>query len=288
MSELNIPGFIAFLRGEVTIDGHWFGGDGPIRGGIRRNFWWREHLPKLSAHIERQDAEIAQLRADLSESRRLLDEARAQKPAIFFPRQPNGDGGWVIDANYVAAIRKDCFPIEWQPCEEEVEAVLLAVERAAPVPAQPAAVPELVRYCCSCQSVGEVDPRSVSCCPDAPGSVGYVSARFASRLAREFNVVRNGSAAVPEAVAKDVIPAGWVFYSADASIQSSNPRRPMTAMIKRDVDGVQWWLQLTEEEKERTSLYSTGAGMTLTLAIQNAVDTILSAADTEVKKDDGR
>lgn len=139
MSELNIPGFIAFLRGEVTIDGHWFGGDGPIRGGIRRNFWWREHLPKLSAHIERQDAEIAQLRADLSESRRLLDEARAQKPAIFFPRQPNGDGGWVIDANYVAAIRKDCFPIEWQPCEEEVEAVLLAVERAAPAPAQPAA-----------------------------------------------------------------------------------------------------------------------------------------------------
>ena len=214
MSELNIPGFIAFLRGEVTIDGHWFGGDGPIRGGIRRNFWWREHLPKLSAHIERQDAEIAQLRADLSESRRLLDEARAQKPAIFFPRQPNGDGGWVIDANYVAAIRKDCFPIEWQPCEEEVEAVLLAVERAAPVPAQPAAVPELVRYCCSCQSVGEVDPRSVSCCPDAPGSVGYVSARFASRLAREFNVVRNGSAAVPEAVAKDCAgcSAGMPFF----------------------------------------------------------------------------
>lgn len=89
-------------------------------------------------------------------------------------------------------------------------------------------------------------------------------------------------AAVPEAVAS-LIPKGWVFYSADASIQSSNPRRPMTAMIKRDVDGVQWWLQLTEEEKERTSLYSTGAGMTLTLAIQNAVDTILSAADTEVK-----
>lgn len=91
-------------------------------------------------------------------------------------------------------------------------------------------------------------------------------------------------AAVPEAVAKDVIPAGWVFYSADASIQSSDPRRPMAAMIKRDVDGVQWWLQLTEEEKEATPLYSSGAGMTLTLAIQNAVAAILSAADTEVKK----
>jgi hypothetical protein len=51
---------------------------------------------------------------------------------------------------------------------------------------------EVVRYCCSCQKIGEVDPRSVSCCPDAPGSVAYVPARFASRLAREFDRVRNG------------------------------------------------------------------------------------------------
>lgn len=77
--------------------------------------------------------EVAALRAELA-------ELRARVPAICFPRQPNGEGGWVIDANYVAAIHKDCFPIEWQPCEEEVEAVLLAVERAAPV--TPAAVPE--------------------------------------------------------------------------------------------------------------------------------------------------
>lgn len=76
----------------------------------------------------------------LTETRAELAELRARVPAICFPRQPNGEGGWVIDANYVAAIHKDCFPIEWQPCEEEVEAVLLAVERAAPVP-QPA-VPE--------------------------------------------------------------------------------------------------------------------------------------------------
>lgn len=77
--------------------------------------------------------EVAALRAELA-------ELRARVPAICFPRQPNGEGGWVIDANYVAAIHKDCFPIEWQPCEEEVEAVLLAVERAVPV--TPAAVPE--------------------------------------------------------------------------------------------------------------------------------------------------
>lgn len=83
--------------------------------------------------LEMQRDEIASLRAELA-------ELRARVPAICFPRQPNGEDGWVIDANYVAAIHKDCFPIEWQPCEEEVEAVLLAVERAAPV--TPAAVPE--------------------------------------------------------------------------------------------------------------------------------------------------
>jgi len=88
-------------------------------------------------------------------------------------------------------------------------------------------------------------------------------------------------AAVPDDVAKDAIPAGWVFYSADASIQSSDPRRPIGVMLKRDIDGVQWWLQLTEEEKERTQLYSSGAGMTLELAIQNAVAAILAAKENK-------
>jgi len=88
---------------------------------------WPESVAREAAD------ELDRLRAELA-------ELRARVPAICFPRQPNGEDGWVIDANYVAAIHKDCFPIEWQPCEEEVEAVLLAVERAAPV--TPAAVPD--------------------------------------------------------------------------------------------------------------------------------------------------
>lgn len=77
-------------------------------------------LTRLRGAMHDAQMEILALKREL--------RARSAVP-IVFPRQPNGDGGWVIDANYVAAIRKDCFPAEWQPCEEEVEAVLLAVER---------------------------------------------------------------------------------------------------------------------------------------------------------------
>ena len=95
---------------------------------------------RLRAELRAADDRATEYINALSYARAELAELRARVPAICFPRQPNGEGGWVIDANYVAAIHKDCFPIEWQPCEEEVEAVLLAVERAAPV--TPAAVPE--------------------------------------------------------------------------------------------------------------------------------------------------
>ena len=338
MSELNIPGFIAFLRGEVTIDGHWFGGDGPIRGGIRRNFWWREHLPKLSAHIERQDAEIAQLRADLSESRRLLDEARAQKPAIFFPRQPNGDGGWVIDANYVAAIRKDCFPIEWQPCEEEVEAVLLAVERAAPVPAQPADY--VGWYCAHCQTgvdsrdvtfseqhnaCGRVitDDRPPAAQPAAPDFIPALyswlaRAHFdrqqdevtASRFGQQLHAWITAQPAVcddcgalctPANNAKSHIKRCAACQSAFvASLDSAITAQPAVpeavakdaarldfliaerAIVQNHIftEGARFWVSWPVLGEDQRNLYKSP---------REAIDAaILSAADTEVKKDDGR
>lgn len=129
---------------------------------------------------------------------------------------------------------------------------------------QPAAVPELVRYCCSCQSVGEVDPRCVSCCPDAPGSVGYVSARFASRLAREFNVVRNGAAAVPEAVAKDA--ARLDFLIAERAIVQNHIF----------TEGARFWVSWPVLGEDQRNLYKSP---------REAIDAaLLSAADTEVKK----
>lgn len=47
-----------------------------------------------------------------------------------------------------------------------------------------------VRYCYACGNIGEVDVRSVSCCPDAPGTVGYVTERFARSLKRNDDALR--------------------------------------------------------------------------------------------------
>ena len=67
---------------------------------------------------------------------------------------------------------------------------------------------------------------------------------------------------------------GWVFYSADFSIQSGEPHRPGTVLIKRDRDGAKWWHSLSEDEQEKTPLYMRGYGMTLEDAILDAISEI--------------
>lgn len=188
-------------------------------------------------------AELATLRRERDEARRLLDDARAQKPVE-----------WKLIYNYPGGLTTKRLASEQAAEAYRKEGwEVIPLYAAAPVPPQPSAIlaPTI-----------EQTNRNL----EAAGSS-----------------LRVQPSAVPEAV-ESLIPNGWVFYSADASIQSSNPRRPMSAIIKRDADGVQWWLQLTEEEQESTPLYSSGAGMTLTQAIQSAAAAILSAADDEVKK----
>ena len=68
----------------------------------------------------------------------------------------------------------------------------------------------------------------------------------------------------------DALPAGWVFFAADASFQSSDPRRQLSVMLIRDLAGRAWWNSLPDDEKEATPLYQTGAGMTINEAIRNA------------------
>lgn len=69
----------------------------------------------------------------------------------------------------------------------------------------------------------------------------------------------------------DAVPAGWVFYSADASLQATDPSRMLSVTLYRDRMGVEWWRSLSDEAKAATPLYQIGAGMTVNDAIRNAI-----------------
>lgn len=68
----------------------------------------------------------------------------------------------------------------------------------------------------------------------------------------------------------DALPAGWVLCTADASLQSSDPRRQLSVLLIRDPAGKAKWHELSEEEREATPLYWAGVGMTINEAIRNA------------------
>ena len=50
-----------------------------------------------------------------------------------FPREPNGEGGWIISTAYLEAIRKhtEARPDPWPTGWEEIQEVLLAIEALA-------------------------------------------------------------------------------------------------------------------------------------------------------------
>lgn len=66
------------------------------------------------------------------------------------------------------------------------------------------------------------------------------------------------------------IPEGWRFYTSDFSFDGS----PGRVMLKRDRAGEKWWLSLTDEQQETTSLYQFGRGMTIEKAIDAAIAAI--------------
>lgn len=62
------------------------------------------------------------------------------------------------------------------------------------------------------------------------------------------------------------IPEGWRFYTSDFSVDGS----PGSVTLKRNRAGEKWWLGLTDEQRETTSLYQFGRGMTIEKAIDAA------------------
>lgn len=59
------------------------------------------------------------------------------------------------------------------------------------------------------------------------------------------------------------IPDGWKFYGADFSLV------PGSVMLTRDT---QWWLILSDDEREKTDLYVYGRGKTIEEALDAAID----------------
>lgn len=89
----------------------------------------------------------------------------------------------------------------------------------------------------------------------------------------EFTKQAEGCLYEPPAPAQDVVrdyPEGWVFHSADFSINASCPSRSGRVTLVRDVAGRDWWISLSDEEKEREALYAYGSGNTLAEAICDA------------------
>ena len=77
------------------------------------------------------------------------------------------------------------------------------------------------------------------------------------------------------------VPCGWEFYTADFSLKASMKSAHGSVMLVRDYANRRRWHKLTEEQKEVTPLYVSGAGPDLWSAIKNASEKA-AAAGTEV------
>ena len=88
---------------------------------------------RISNHSGRQAAQMLRMLVDAP-----VQPVKQEPVACQFPRQPNNEGGWTIDAKFLNIIVKDMADDEFAVGMEETEAVLLALERSysAPVSAK--------------------------------------------------------------------------------------------------------------------------------------------------------
>ena len=74
---------------------------------------------------------------------------------------------------------------------------------------------------------------------------------------------------------------GWCFYSADFSMNASNPANWGTVMLTRDDAGRKWWHALSDEEREKIDLFVSGRGTTFDAAMKSANEkAVIAAAPT--------
>ena len=74
------------------------------------------------------------------------------------------------------------------------------------------------------------------------------------------------------------VAEGWCFYSADFSMNASNPANWGTVMLTRDDAGRKWWHALSDEEREKIDLFVSGRGTTFDAAMKAANEKAAIAA----------
>ncbi|MGJ3704606.1 hypothetical protein [Variovorax sp. AFSI2.2] len=101
------------------------------------------------------------------------------------------------------------------------------------------------------------------------------NSRFERRLPP---VTREELASMDRTRCADLVPAGWVFYSADFALQSADPTQLGTVMLMRDAAGTKDWLALSEADRAAKQLFQFGKGMTVNAAIADAAAKIRGSA----------
>ena len=76
------------------------------------------------------------------------------------------------------------------------------------------------------------------------------------------------------------VAEGWCFYSADFSMNASNPANWGTVMLTRDDAGRKWWHALSDEEREKIDLFVSGRGTTFDAAMKAANEKAAIAAQS--------
>jgi hypothetical protein len=70
---------------------------------------------------------------------------------------------------------------------------------------------------------------------------------------------------------EEMIPAGWMFCSADFSIRAGDGTSKGKVMLKRTSENVARWLCLSDELREKHALWLVGDGNTFIEALEAAV-----------------
>jgi hypothetical protein len=75
-----------------------------------------------------------------------------------------------------------------------------------------------------------------------------------------------------------VLPVGWALYTVDCSCEVSGRSKHIIVCIRRDQDGLEWFMGLDEERREVERLYVYTEAPT----IQQAIDKAALIVDTKV------